>query len=526
MIRVVLFLVSVAIVAAGFVWVADRPGDIAITWMGYRIETSLMVGALAVGALILVAIFLWSILRGILRSPEQVSLFFRHRRAMKGYLAISRGLIAVGAGDLRIARKSAIEAARLSAGDPLTLLLAAQSAQMAGDRAAAERAFRAMAARDDTKLLGLRGLYVEAQRRDDAQAARLVAEEVAKAQPSLAWAGQAVLDDRCAAADWAGALAALDHMKGALEKADYRRKRAVLLTARALALADIDRDGARAMALEAVKLAPDLVPAAALAGQRLAEAGESRKARKILEAAWTINPHPDIAEAYANLRIGDSARERLARMQKLADKVPGQLEGAIAVARAALDAREFATARAALAPYLSAPTRRVATVMAEIEETEHGDEGRVREWMGRAMRASGDPVWTADGMVSDRWMPVSPNGRLDGFAWKLPLAEIGVSRPVIDVVAPPVALSVEVPAPAAKTQPAPMPEPPPERPARKPAKSMAKAVEKAKPVEPVIPLVHAPDDPGPDSALDGDPVPERSSPPATDAWQRFRQLFR
>ena len=56
-------------------------------------------------------------------------------------------------------------------------------------------------------------------------------------------------------------------------------------------------------------------------------------------------------------------------MQKLAAKVPGQLEGVLAVARAALDAREFATARAALAPYLSAPTRRVATLMAELEET-------------------------------------------------------------------------------------------------------------------------------------------------------------
>ena len=103
------------------------------------------------------------------------------------------------------------------------------------------------------------------------------------------------------------------------------------------------------------------------------------------------------------------------------------------MARAALDAREFATARAALAPYLSAPTRRVATLMAEIEEAEHGDEGRVREWMARAMRASGDPVWTADGVVSERWLPVSPNGRLDGFEWRVPLAEIGVSRPVIEI---------------------------------------------------------------------------------------------
>lgn len=514
MIRLVLFLLSVAVIAAGFVWFADRPGDIAVTWMGYRIETSLMVAVLAVAALVLVCIALWSIVRGILRSPEQVSLFFRHRRAMKGYLAISRGLIAVGAGDLRVARKAADEATRLSSGDPLTLLLTAQSAQMAGDRMGAERAFRAMAERDDTQLLGLRGLYIEAQRRDDAAGARAVAERAARAQPSLAWAGQAMLDDRCAAADWSGALAALDAMKGALEKADYRRKRAVLLTARAQALEEIDRDASRAAVLEAVKLAPDLVPAAALAGRRLAESGEHRKARKILEAAWTINPHPDIAEAYANLRFGDSARERLARVQKLADKLPGQREGALAVARAALDAREFMTARQVLGPYLSTPTRRLATVMAEIEEAEHGDEGRVREWMARAMRASGDPVWTADGVVSERWLPVSPNGRLDGFEWKLPLAEIGVSRPVIEMVPP-------EPAPAKF-----VPEAPTRKAQKSPVKSAGKLAAKPKPAEPVIPLVHAPDDPGPDLGLDAEPVPEPTSPPPRDAWQRFMQLFR
>ena len=486
MIRIILFLVSVAVIAEGFAWIADRPGEVAITWMGYRIETSVIVAALAVAAFALAVMLLWSLVRAVLHSPEQVSLFLRHRRAVKGYLAISRGLIAIGAGDLRVARKFADEAARLSPGDPLALLLTAQSAQMAGDRGTAERAFREMTTRDDTRLLGLRGLYIEAHRRNDADAARLAA---------------------------------------ALEKPDYRRKRAVLLTARAQALADIDRDTTRALVLDAVKLAPDLVPAAALAGRRLAESGEPRKARKILEAAWTINPHPDIAESYANLRLGDSARERLARMQKLAEKVPGQLEGALAVARAALDAREFGTARSALAPYLSVPTRRVAALMAEIEEAEHGDEGRVREWMGRAMRASGDPVWTADGVVSDRWLPVSPNGRLDGYEWKVPLAEIGVSRPVIEA-APPAMEPATIALREAK------PELPVEMPSRKAAKTKmdsrasSKPSAKARPVEPVIPLVHAPDDPGLDPGLDRDPVPEASTPPAGDAWQRLRQLFR
>ncbi len=517
MIRVVTFLLAVAVLAAGFAWLADRPGDVVVTWFGYRLESSVMVAGLALVVVVIALTLVLAFVRGILRSPEQVSLFFRHRRAVKGYLALTRGLIAIGAGDLKLARRSADDAARLAPGDPLTLLLNAQSAQMAGDRAAAERAFRDMTRRDDTRLLGLRGLHIEAQRRNDAQGARLVAEQAAKAAPGLAWAGQAVLDDRCAAADWAGALAALDNMKNALPKADYRRKRAVLLTARAQEIEESDRDASRAAVLEAVKLAPDFVPAAALAGRRLAESNDWRKARKILEAAWTINPHPDLAEAYGNLRFGDSGRERLMRMQKLASKVEGQREGALAVARAALDAREFKVARDALAPYLGAPTRRVAALMAEIEEAEHGDTGRVREWMSRAVRASPDPVWTADGVVSERWLPVTPNGRLDGFAWKLPLAELGVSRQVIEVM--PAPAPVEPVEAKGAEQPAepPPPQPPRPRKARRP-------VEKAKPVEPVIPLVHAPDDPGIELGPDNEPAPE--PPPAGDAWQRIRGLFR
>lgn len=560
MIRVVFFLIVLAAFALGAAWIADRPGGVTLTWLGYRIETSVTVAALALIVLVLLLMLLIWLVRALLRSPGQMSMFFRHRRAMKGYQAVSRGLIAIGAGDLKLARRNADDAARLTPGEPLTLLLSAQSAQMAGDRPAAERAFRAMTQHEDTKLLGLRGLYVEAQRRGDAEGARRAAALAAKAAPTLTWAGQAVLDDRCGANDWAGALAALDRMKGGMPKAEYRRKRAVLLTARAQALADIERDTARSLALEAVKLAPDLVPAAAMAGRRLVEAGEMRRARRILEAAWKVNPHPDLAEVYVDLRLGDSARDRLARMQKLAGMVPGQLEGALAVARAALAAREFATARAALEPYQSAPTRRVATLMAEIEDAEHGDTGRVREWMGRAMRASGDPVWTADGVVSDRWLPVSPNGRLDGFEWRVPLAEIGVSRPVVEVTLPPAppppepeaepqepAEPAETAAPEVTAQPTPAPVAEPEaKPEAEPKAEPAQAVPAAekpaepaappkprrakpvsKPVEPVIPLVHAPDDPGTEGAADteiGEPVPQPSEP--RDAWSRFRQLFR
>jgi HemY protein len=496
MIRVALFLIVVGALSLGVAWLADRPGEVLITWQGLRIETSLMVLGTAILAAIVALALIWSLVRAVVRSPIVLSTLLRNRRGVRAYEAISNGLIAVGSGDIAAARKFTAEVNRIAPGEPLALLLSAQSAQLAGDREGAERAFRTMASRADTKAFGLHGLFIEAQRRDDLASARAYAEEAARSTVALGWAGRAVLEFRCATGDWAGALAMLERSKPTLDKASYRRQRAVMLTARALATEDSDRGGAKAYALEAVKLAPTLAPAAALAGRLLAEGGEARKATRIIGKAWSANPHPDLARTFFGLRSGDSARERLTRIETLAKKAPGNVEGALAVARAALDAREFTKARAALAPYLASPTKRIALLMADIERAEHNDEGRAREWMARAVSAAPDPAWTADGYVSDRWLPISPvSGRLDAFEWRIPLTGI-VSGPAIEPEPTPVIAPIEL-----------APEP------RESAEAPAAAAEDATPArrrgtraqpkaEPVIPLVHAPDDPGPGAPIE------------------------
>src|SRR5712691_4324194 len=350
MIRVLVYLVIVGALAFGAVWLADRPGDVAITWQGRHIDTSVMVLLVAVAAVAVATTMLWSLVRTVIRSPGLIARYVETRRGVRGYRAVSQGLIAVGSGDIRAARKFKDEARRIAPNEPLTLLLSAQTAQLSGEGEAAAATFRQMAGRDDTKVLGLHGLFIEAQRRNDPAAALLYAEEAAKHATVPSWAGQAVLQFRCVAGDWSGALERLErnHKSALVDKDTYRRQRAVLLTAQALPLEDTDRDRAKALVLEAVKLAPTFVPAATLAGRMLGEAGELRKAARIIEAAWVWNPHPDLADAYAHLRPGDSARERLARIQALAAKSPGDVEAALAVARAALDAQEFAIARTAL----------------------------------------------------------------------------------------------------------------------------------------------------------------------------------
>ncbi|HEY2528672.1 MAG TPA: heme biosynthesis HemY N-terminal domain-containing protein [Xanthobacteraceae bacterium] len=513
MIRVVLFLVIVGALSLGVAWLADRPGDVLISWQGLHIETSLMVlGAATVAAMALLAL-VFGILRAILRSPTVLADRLRHRRGVRAYEAISDGLIAIGAGDVAAARKLSTEVNRIAAAEPLALLLSAQSAQLAGDREGAERVFRTMAGRADTKALGLHGLFIEAQRRDDLAGARAYAEEAVRTAPALAWAGRAVLEFRCATGDWTGALAMLERTKGALADDIYRRQRAVMLTARALVAEESDRDGAKASALEAVRLVPTLAPAAALAGRLLAEGGELRKAARIIEKAWCANPNPDLAQTYAELRFGDAARDRLTRMERLASKAPGSLEGALAIARAALDAREFAKTRAALAPYIGAPTRRVALLMAELERAEHNDEGRAREWIARALHAAPDPAWTADGHVSDRWLPVSPlTGRLDAFEWRVPLTGISAA-PTIEPAAADVA-PIELKATPLEGKAAAPPAPTQQATSAPTARHGGVAAAKPRPI---IPLVHAPDDPGPDAGDETSPPPE----PQIGSWRKL-----
>ncbi|MBS0270297.1 MAG: heme biosynthesis protein HemY, partial [Proteobacteria bacterium] len=114
---------------------------------------------------------------------------------------------------------------------------------------------------------------------------------------------------------------------------------------------------------------------------------------------------------------------RLDRVRQLAALNPHSIESPIAVASTATEARMYDEARRALEPLLTDRlTQRVAMLMARIEAGENGEKGRVREWLARAMNAARDPVWLADGVISDHWEPTSPvDGRLDAFQWRVPV---------------------------------------------------------------------------------------------------------
>jgi HemY protein len=245
------------------------------------------------------------------------------------------------------------------------------------------------------------------------------------------------------------------------------------------------------------------------------------------------------------VKLGDSARQRLVRVETLAAKAPGHIEGALAIARAAIDASEFTKAREALAPFVAAPTQRVALLMAEIERTEHGDGGRARAWTLRAVRARLDPAWTADGYVSDRWRPVSPvTGRLDAFQWQTPVASLPSDKgtmiessafeeamlaapPPKRVTAAPSQTPVEPPAAAPAAAPAAQDNSPPQ--AKEPEKEAEKQAVKEVPKEaaPEADREVATEQPAATPAERTDPAPapaESLPPPATPVFRTRADL--
>ncbi|MEP0330264.1 MAG: heme biosynthesis HemY N-terminal domain-containing protein [Anderseniella sp.] len=434
MISLLVRFVLLILVAILFAWLADQPGDLKLRWLGYELETSLMAAVIMLAGLTLVIWITWSVLMWLLDRPGAFGGWFKSRRQRKGKQALSSGLIAVASGDSEAAQTHARTAAAILGDDPMVKLLDAQASQMRGDNVRVRQLFEKMSEQPETRLLGLRGLHTDAVRQSDMTRARALAEEAVRINPKVSWAGKAVLSYQSTSQDWVAISRTIDIQKSAslIDRKTANLKHAVVLTAQAAEAESKNAEDGYDLALRAHKLDPSLVPAAVMAARHATADGSLRKAAKIIEKTWNLTPHPDLADAYGHVRNGDSALDRLKRIKSLVTK-SGGIEGAVALATAAIDALEWKTAREALSAYAhDRPQARICGLMAEIEEGEFGDKGRAREWLARAVRAPRDPAWTADGHISRIWLPVSPvSGELGGFKWKVPVEGIAYEEPEV-----------------------------------------------------------------------------------------------
>ncbi|TNE38382.1 MAG: heme biosynthesis protein HemY, partial [Alphaproteobacteria bacterium] len=165
MYRVLAYCLVAFPLAAGAVWLATREGRFQADWLGYHIEMNTSLAVVVYVALIaLILLFVrWTGL--VVRGPETFFAYRREHRRALGLSALSKGLVAVAAGDSAEVRKLARQAHKLLDEPALTLLLSAQAAQLDGNEKKAESFYRDMLDQEATEFLGLRGLFMIAARR-------------------------------------------------------------------------------------------------------------------------------------------------------------------------------------------------------------------------------------------------------------------------------------------------------------------------------------------------------------------------
>jgi HemY protein len=229
MMKLLLFFVVLAALAFGLAQLADYPGQVLVQLGDMEIRLSLLIALLGVLGAAFAILFTWVLVRFMMRLPGMMSMSTRLRRKAMGHKALARGLVAVGVGDQRQAQRFARESQRLLGDDPLALLLNAQAAQLAGDGGAAQGAFKAMLDSPETQSLGLRGLFVEAERRNDRENARIFAEQAYRASPESAWANRAMLGFLCADKDWRAALGLIDQSISRNARSCSRPRRWIVL---------------------------------------------------------------------------------------------------------------------------------------------------------------------------------------------------------------------------------------------------------------------------------------------------------
>jgi len=431
MIRLASWIVGSLVVTALAAWLISLPGTLTLEVMNYRMQPRLGTAIFILLLVALVVICIWAVIRRLISAPRYMARRNRERRREHGVEALTDAVIALQSGDPSRARLLAREAqARLPANQAARLLEARADLAL-GDMPAAREHYRALIANEKTALAALTGLYDQARAQNRPEAALTFARKALTLAPRTSWAGSAVFDDLTRRGQWAEAVAMVNAEPAGSreERARKRRRQAVIETARAREAEVSDPLSALDHALTALKLLPDFVPAALIAARIHINRGDTRKAMSLLRRIWRATGHPDIAALYAHAQPGASAVDRLKRMGELIDMPPPHRAAGMALARVAIDAYDWALARKALEPFAGADaTQGVASLMAEIEEGQNGDHGKAREWLARAVRAPRDPAWTADGITSDEWEPVSPvTGRLDAFEWKVPV--VASTRP-------------------------------------------------------------------------------------------------
>ncbi len=432
--KILIFFAIVLVLTLGAMQLSETGQGLSMVYGGTEYTlgpVQLVIAALVVvvlgWAVVRLLALLLAFLRFLLGDETAINRYFARSRERKGYDALSEGMLAVASGEGRLAQDKAAKAAKFLDKPHVTDLLAAQAAEVAGDRAKAAEIYRRLLSDPRTRFVGVRGLMHHKLAEGDTATALKLAEKAYALKPKHGEVQDMLLELQTREGDWKGARAVLKDKRkqGQLPKDVHVRRDAVLALKEASeVLAEGNSISAREAAISANRASPDLIPAAVLAARSYIAQNDPRNAGRVLQKTWSVRPHPAIAATYAEIVPDEKPAARLRRFEDLMRQNPDHEETRLLRAELLLAAEDFPGARRALGDLAEKhPTVRSLSILAAVERGEGSDDAVVRGILARALVASRGPQWVCDkchNVMAD-WSPTCDScGGFDTLTWREP----------------------------------------------------------------------------------------------------------
>ncbi|MDA8585809.1 heme biosynthesis protein HemY [Rhodobacteraceae bacterium] len=434
LLKFVIFIGLVAAAAWGALFLTETDGGVRIAVGGTEFTLNALQSVIALLVLIVAAWVLFKIislvvafLRFAAGDKTSIDRFFDRRRERKGFDAMADGMLALASGEGKLAIAKANKAEKLLKRPELTTLLTAQAAEQVGDTKQAEIAYKRLLKDERTRFVGVRGLMKQQLAAGNTDTALKLADKAFSLRPGHTETQDVLLKLQASAHDWSGARktlgAKLKH--GSLPRDVHNRRDAVLALGEAHDILDDNSPiEAREKAIEANRRSPDLIPAAVMAADGYTAQNKARNATRILKKAWSVQPHPDLAAAFARIKPDETSVARIKRFGVLTSQHSDHPETQMLRAELFIAGEDYPAARKAIGDLAETdPTARVLTIMAAVERGTGSDDAVVRGWLARALSAPRGPQWVCN--HCDRphgaWTPVCEScGSFDTLSWTRP----------------------------------------------------------------------------------------------------------
>ncbi len=434
MIKAIWTLIKISIVVGICVWIADRPGTIAIDWMEYKFTFHVGFFFLAMLAVVAVGILIFSIIKTILDMPKNWTRYRDMTGKDKGLRALAIGMAAVAAGDAKAASYQAYRAKKfLKGSDPLVQLMEAQAARLNGDEIEASRSFIELLDNKDASFLGVRGLLQAALDNGDNEGALELGHRALEDYPKQGWILCIVYDLEIRARNWDSALKILYRAEkaGAIAVNKANSDRVAMLLAQAEeAKADGREEHYFRFLNKAYSYDKHFVPTVVRLSHMYIERKKLKAAASIIESAWKVQPHSDLAALWDEVRPAARSNDDMARVrwfEKLLSFNPESVEGLMALANVLIGEGLWGEARKNLQKAETIrPNVNLYKLWALLEERATQDKDAVRGWLEKAADAPRERVWICSetGRVYDEWMPISDQGLFNSIIWDFPQGRV------------------------------------------------------------------------------------------------------